>query len=249
MLARVDGRPGRPEDLPPPEDLPVARGYGLALRSAAGAALLAALLVLARAFSLDERAAALLEASRGAGLEGVLVHLAAYVGVALLGLPVAPLTVLAGATWGALAGAALGTPGAALGGCAAFLVGRLVARDPAALARGEGRVARWSRAIGRGGLRLVLLLRLAPIVPFSLLNFAFGATPTRLSHFALGSLVGTIPSQLGYACLGAVLSWPPGPARTRAEVALVAGAALLSLAASARVVALLRSGRASARQR
>ena len=124
-----------------------------------------------------------------------------------------------------------------------------LAADPSALARGEGRLARWSRAIGRGGLRLVLLLRLAPVVPFSLLNFAFGATPTRLSHFALGSLLGTIPSQLGYACLGAILSWPPGPARTRAEVALVAGAALLSLLASARVVALLRRGRASAAAR
>jgi uncharacterized membrane protein YdjX (TVP38/TMEM64 family) len=150
--------------------------------------------------------------------------------------------VIAGATWGALAGAAIGTPGATLGGCAAFLAGRLVARDPAALARGEGRLARWARAIGRGGLRLVLLLRLAPVVPFSLLNFAFGATPTRFSHFALGSLVGTIPSQLAYAFLGAVLAWPAGPARTRAELALVAGAALLSLAASAGVVALLRRG-------
>jgi uncharacterized membrane protein YdjX (TVP38/TMEM64 family) len=242
----VSGLPRRAEELPGHEDLPVARGYGLALRSAAGAVVLAALLVLARAFSLDERARALLEASRGAGAEGVLVHLAAYVALAVLGLPVAPLTVIAGATWGALAGAALGTPGATLGGCAAFLVARLIARDPSALARGEGRLARWSRAIGRGGLRLVLLLRLAPVVPFSLLNFAFGATPTRLSHFALGSLVGTIPSQLGYACLGAVLSWPPGPARTRAEIALVAGAALLSLVASARVVALVRRERAGA---
>jgi uncharacterized membrane protein YdjX (TVP38/TMEM64 family) len=241
----VDGPP-RPAEGPKHEDLPVVRGSALALRSAAAAIVVALLLVLARAFSVDERARALLEASRGAGLDGVVLHLAAYLGAGLLGLPAAPLTVIAGATWGALGGAALGTPGAALGGCAAFLVGRLVARDPAALARGDGRAAGWARAIGRGGLRLVLLLRLAPVVPFSLLNFAFGATPTRLSHFALGSLLGTIPSQLGYASLGAVLSWPPGPARTQAELALVAGAALLSLLASAGVVALLRGSRGAA---
>jgi uncharacterized membrane protein YdjX (TVP38/TMEM64 family) len=156
---------------------------------------------------------------------------------------VSPLTVAAGATYGPLAGTALGVPAGTLGASCAFLVGRLVARDPEALARGQGRVARAARTIGRGGLRLVLLLRLAPIVPFSVLNFAFGATPTRLAHFAAGSFAGTIPSQLGYSCLGAVLTWPRGPARTQAEIALVVGAALLSAGATAGVVALLRGTR------
>jgi uncharacterized membrane protein YdjX (TVP38/TMEM64 family) len=216
----------------------------VAVRAALGAGLLAAALALAHALSLDARAVAWLEGARGAGLAGVLLHAAAYVVLALLGLPVSPLTVVAGAAYGPLAGAALGVPSATLGGCCAFLLGRLVASDPHALAQGEGRVARAARAIGRGGLRLVVLLRLAPMVPFSILNFAFGATPTPLRAFAAGSFVGTIPSQLGYACLGAVLAWPPGEARTRAEVALVLGAALLSVAATAAVVRLLRRGRA-----
>jgi uncharacterized membrane protein YdjX (TVP38/TMEM64 family) len=211
-------------------------------RAVAGAAVLAVFLVAAHALSLDDRVRPYLEATRGAGLAGVLLHAAAYVGAALLGLPLSPITAAAGAAYGPIAGAALAVPAATLGACSAFLVGRLVARDPEAIAQGDGRIARGARAIGRGGIRLVMLLRLAPVVPFSVLNFAFGATPTRLSAFALGSFVGTIPSQLGYACLGAVLAWPPGPARTRAEVALVVGAAILSLCASAGVVALLRRG-------
>jgi uncharacterized membrane protein YdjX (TVP38/TMEM64 family) len=230
----------------PAEELVAARGSTLARRAACGAVVLALLLAAAHALSLDDRARALLETTRGAGLAGVVLHLAAYLGAALLGVPASPLTVIAGATWGPLVGAALGVPGVALGACAAFGVGRLVARDPEALASGEGRIARAARAVGRGGLALVLLLRLAPVVPFSVLNFAFGATPTRLSHFALGSLAGTIPSQLGYACLGAVLASPPGPLRTWLEVALVVGAAVLTAAATAGSVALLRRRQAAA---
>jgi len=212
-------------------------------RAVVGAVLLAVFLAAAHALSLDVRARAYLDAVREAGPGGVLLHVGAYVVAAVLGLPVSPLTVAAGAAYGPLPGAALAVPAATLGACSAFLVGRLVARDPEALARGEGRIARAARAVGRGGLRLVLLLRLAPVVPFSVLNFAFGMTPTPLARFAVGSLVGTIPSQLGYACFGAVLAWPAGPARTAAEIALVAGGALLSLVASAGVVALLRGKR------
>jgi uncharacterized membrane protein YdjX (TVP38/TMEM64 family) len=222
------------------EDLIAPRGRGIALRAAAGAAVLAAVLVLARALSVESHAGGWLDAARGAGPAGVLLHAALYVLAALLGLPVSPLTVAAGAAYGPLLGAALGAPAATAGACCAFLVGRPVARDPDALARGDGRVARAARAIGRGGVRLVVLLRVAPVVPFSILNFAFGATPTRLSAFALGSLLGSTPSQLGYALLGTVLAWPLGPARTRAELALVAGAALLTLIGTAGAIRVLR---------
>jgi uncharacterized membrane protein YdjX (TVP38/TMEM64 family) len=229
-------------DQPSPAEELLGRAHAVRVRVLVGAGLLGAFLVAAHAFSLHERVPVLVEGARAAGPIGILVHLAAYVVAALLALPLSPLTVAAGAAHGPLIGAALGIPGVTLGACCAFLVARVVARDPAALAQGEGRTARAVRAVGKGGLRLVVLLRLAPIVPFSVLNFAFGATPTPLSHFALGSLVGTIPSQLGYACLGTVLGWPAGLARTAAEVGLVAGAAVLSLAVTWAVVALLRRG-------
>lgn len=221
----------------------LARAHAARVRVVAGAALLAALLVLAHVFSLHARIPPFLEASRGLGAKGVLVHLAAYVVAALLALPLAPITVAAGATYGVAAGLALGAPGVALASSVAFLVGRLIARDPAALAVDDSRSARLVRAIGRGGFRLVLVLRLAPAFPFSILNFAFGATPTRLGHFALASVLGTAPSQLGYACLGAVLAWPGGPRRTAAEFGLVAAAVVLSLAALAWAVAILRASR------
>ena len=221
----------------------LARAHAARVRVVVGAALLAAFLVLAHVLALHEKVPPLLEASRGLGPRGVVIHLAAYLVAALLALPLSPITVAAGATYGALAGAALAAPAIAIASSSAFLVARLITRDPEALARGEGKVARAVRAIGRGGFRLVVVLRLAPAVPFSILNFAFGATPTPLAHFALGSLVGTAPSQLGYACLGAALAWPAGLARTWAETALVAGGVLMSLGGLAGAAAILRRAR------
>jgi uncharacterized membrane protein YdjX (TVP38/TMEM64 family) len=200
--------------------------------------------VLANALHLDQRLPALLAAARSLGAWGLLVWVAAYVAGALLALPLAPVTVAAGATYGALGGAAIGVPSIVLSSACAFLVGRVVARDPHALAKGSGRLARSVRAIGRGGLRLVLVLRLAPVMPFSFLNFAFGATPTTLPQFALATLAGTIPSQIGYALLGSVVTWPPGPERTLAQAALVAAAVVASVGATAGALAILRRGEA-----
>lgn len=225
-----------------PADELLRRAHAARVRVAVGAALLGAFLVAAHLLALHEHVPVYLQAARGLGPRGVLVHLAAYVVAALLALPLAPITVAAGATYGGPAGVALGVVGVTLGSSAAFLVGRLVARDPQALARGEGRLARAVRAIGGGGLALVVALRLAPAVPFSILNFAFGATPTPLLRFAAGSAAGTIPSQVGFALLGAVLAWPPGPARTAAQVALVAGGLVMSLAGLAAAVRILRRG-------
>jgi uncharacterized membrane protein YdjX (TVP38/TMEM64 family) len=207
-----------------------------------GAALLAAVLVAANALHLDQRVPGVLEAARDLGGWGVLLFVAVYVAGALLALPVAPVTIAAGATYGTLAGAALGVPSVALAGSCAFLVGRFLATHPHAFAIGSGRVAKAVRAIGRGGLRLVLVLRLAPVVPFSVLNYAFGATPTTLREFALGSLLGTIPSQVGYALMGSVVTWPPGRERTLAQAALVLASVVASVAATAGAIRILRRG-------
>jgi len=105
-------------------------------RAVGGAVLLAVVLLAAHALSLDDRARVYLDAARGAGLAGVLLHAVAYVGAALLGLPLSPITAAVGAAYGPIAGAALAVPAATIGACSAFVVGRVVARDPETIARG-----------------------------------------------------------------------------------------------------------------
>ncbi|HET6436676.1 MAG TPA: VTT domain-containing protein [Anaeromyxobacter sp.] len=147
------------------------------------------------------------EQAREAGWAGRVVFGALYVPAALLGVPMAVLTFTGGVIFGPLAAFLLAMPGCTVGSCAAFLVGRVTAGDPGLLARGEGRVARFARRLEerRGGFSTVVLLRLAPVTPFAVLNFAFGATPMSLSTYALATLVGSVPANLGFALAGAFL--------------------------------------------
>ena len=171
-----------------------------------GAGILVAVVVAARLAGLERWVGPAVAWLRGQGPAGVALLALAYVPVALAGLPMALPGMAAGAAFGVAAGAAIAIPANAAAACLPFLVGRLlVGRDPALLARGEGRLPRAARALGRGGFRLVLLLRLSWVAPFGLLNYAFGATPCRLRDFLLGTLLGSAPVSIGYAWAGAAM--------------------------------------------
>ncbi len=98
---------------------------------------------------------------------------------------------------------------AALGSLAGAVAGFLVARylrsgfiDRAMSARSAGLAALLNRA-ERGGWRMVAVVRLVPIIPHSLTNYALGLTGLRLGAYAVGSLLGQLPMTIAYADLGA----------------------------------------------
>src|SRR6185369_16922747 len=91
---------------------------------------------------------------------------------------------------------------ATLGASAAFLVARHLARD--AVERrlaGNARFAALDRAIGAEGRKIVFLLRLSPVFPFTLLNYALGLTNVRFADYLL-ACVGMIPGTLLYVYSG-----------------------------------------------
>jgi Uncharacterized conserved protein len=51
------------------------------------------------------------------------------------------------------------------------------------------------RAVADEGWKIVLLTRLSPVFPFTLLNYAFGLTRVKLSHYVLASWLGMIPAR------------------------------------------------------
>ena len=96
---------------------------------------------------------------------------------------------------------------ATLGATAAFLVGRYLARDAIArkIEKNES-FAAIDRAVADEGWKIVLLTRLSPAFPFTLLNYAFGLTRVKLSHYVLASWLGMIPGTVMYVYLGSLIN-------------------------------------------
>jgi uncharacterized membrane protein YdjX (TVP38/TMEM64 family) len=111
---------------------------------------------------------------------------------------------LAGALYGTLWGSVLVFVGACLGAEAAFLLGRHWLRgwSRRRLAR-VPRLAAVERAVSREGLKLVLLTRLSPAFPFSLLNLAYGLSDVSLRDYTIG-LIGILPGTILFCGLGAL---------------------------------------------
>jgi uncharacterized membrane protein YdjX (TVP38/TMEM64 family) len=133
------------------------------------------------------------------------VFVAGFAVGTLLLVPGALLALAAGALFGVVWGALYSFLGAVLGSAGAFLIARYVARSW--LERriaGSRRLAAVQRVVARDGFRIVLLLRLSPLIPFDALNYALGLTRVRFRDFLLAS-VGMLPAILLYVYSGRVL--------------------------------------------
>lgn len=142
---------------------------------------------------------------RGAGASGVVVYAVVYAAAAICLLPGSILMIGAGVAYGPIWGTLIASPVSALAATAAFLVGRTVARRRvAAWAARDPRFAAIDAAVGARGLKIVILVRLSPLVPFNVLNYALGVTRVRTRDYALGSLIGMLPVTCLYVYAGAL---------------------------------------------
>ena len=138
---------------------------------------------------------------------GPLIFAGIYVVATVLFVPGSVLTLGAGAVFGVALGSVCVSISATLGATAAFLVGRYLARD--AIARKIEKHEKFTtidRAVADEGWKIVLLTRLSPVFPFTLLNYAFGLTRVKLSHYVLASWLGMIPGTVMYVYLGSLVN-------------------------------------------
>jgi uncharacterized membrane protein YdjX (TVP38/TMEM64 family) len=113
-------------------------------------------------------------------------------------------SMLAGALYGTWWGSALVFLGACLGAEASFLLGRTWLRDWARRRLlAFPKLQAIEQGVSREGLKLVLLTRLSPAFPFSLLNFAYGLSGVSLRDYTLG-LIGILPGTILFCGLGAL---------------------------------------------
>jgi uncharacterized membrane protein YdjX (TVP38/TMEM64 family) len=111
---------------------------------------------------------------------------------------------LAGALYGTWWGSLIVFVGACLGAEAAFLLGRTWLRNWARRRLAAvPKLLAIEQAVSREGLKLVLLTRLSPAFPFSLLNFAYGLSEVSLRDYSIG-LIGILPGTILFCGLGAL---------------------------------------------
>jgi pyruvate/2-oxoglutarate dehydrogenase complex dihydrolipoamide dehydrogenase (E3) component/uncharacterized membrane protein YdjX (TVP38/TMEM64 family) len=148
----------------------------------------------------------LLDAVRGMGPWAPLLLGAVYVLAVLIFVPGSVLTMGAGVIFGVVVGTISVSVASTLGAAAAFLLGRTLARGLI-----EKRVVRNARfqaldeAIRQQGFKIVLLLRLSPVFPFNLLNYALGLTKVSLRAYVFASWIGMLPGTVMYVYLGSTL--------------------------------------------
>ena len=135
---------------------------------------------------------------------GALLFIPLYAVWVTLLLPGVWASMLAGALYGTWWGSLIVFIGACLGAEAAFLLGRTWLRGWA-MGRLEAfpKLQAVEQAVSREGLKLVLLTRLSPAFPFSLLNLAYGLSEVSLRDYTLG-LIGIVPGTILFCGLGAL---------------------------------------------
>jgi len=121
-------------------------------------------------------------------------------------LPGTPFNLAAGFLFGWLSGTCVALGGAMLGAGIAFVLGRTIARDWV-----KEKVSRYPTlkavelALAKNGVYIVFLMRLSPLFPFPLLNYAFGITQVHTWQYLAGTLAGILPATAGYCYLGTLM--------------------------------------------
>ena len=137
----------------------------------------------------------------GYGLWAPVVFILIYIVGTVLFLPGTILTITGGLIFGPLLGTVYNLIGATVGASLAFVLGRYLARDWVAASAGS-LVRLVIRGIDKQGWRFIAMLRLTPVIPFNLLNYAFGVTEIRLSHYVIASAIFMLPGTIAYTYLG-----------------------------------------------
>lgn len=138
---------------------------------------------------------------RSAGIWAPIIYVALYIIATLLVLPSTVLNLTGGALFGPWLGTLWTSTGAVVAAIVAFMFTRTLGR--AAIAkRVAGRWQAMDVEVRRGGVFYIFAIRLVPIMPYGLVNFAAGLTSVSLKDYCLGTILGTVPSVLPFVLLG-----------------------------------------------
>ena len=164
----------------------------------------AVVLVARSSFDVSEMTRRFVEALRSQGDAGLVWLALAYIPASLFFFPAALLTLAGGFTFGVAKTLVAVSLGSTVGATSAFLAGRTLLRGLIEhKVAGDVRFRTLDAAVAEQGFKIVMLTRLSPVLPFNLLNYAFGLTRVRLRDFVLASWIGMFPGTVLYVSIGA----------------------------------------------
>lgn len=136
-----------------------------------------------------------------AGVAAPMLFIGLYALATVFFLPGSVLTLAGGALFGPFLGTLFNLTGATLGATLAFLIARYLGADWVQRRVG-GRLAKLKTGVEAEGWRFVAFVRLVPLFPFNLLNYALGLTRIRLWPYVVASFVFMLPGAIAYTYLG-----------------------------------------------
>ncbi|KAJ0053891.1 hypothetical protein Pint_03362 [Pistacia integerrima] len=148
---------------------------------------------------------------------GPVVMTAAYIPLAIFAIPASILTLGGGYLYGLPIGFIIDSVGGTVGATAAFLIGRTFGRSYViSKLKNYPKFQAVTMAIQNSGFKarilsilskkiIVFLLRLVPLLPFTILNYLLSVTPVHIGKYMLASWLGMMPSTSALVYVGTTL--------------------------------------------
>jgi uncharacterized membrane protein YdjX (TVP38/TMEM64 family) len=171
-----------------------------------------------------------------------LVFIACYAIATVFFLPGLLFTLAGGVLFGPLYGTLYNLVGATIGATLAFLTARYIAYDWVTQRTGN-RLQQLVKGVEEEGWRFVAFVRLVPLIPFNLLNYALGLTRLRLSHYIITSFIFMAPGGAAYTYLGYAGREVAGGGEDFIKKALLALAVIATIAFASRILMRVRRNR------
>ncbi len=176
-----------------------------------------------------------------AGILAPIVFMLVYALASVLFLPGSFLTLAGGALFGPVLGTFYNLTGATLGATLAFLISRYLASDWVEDKAG-GKVKQLIKGVEGEGWRFVAFVRLVPLFPFNLLNYALGLTKIRFLHYLVATYIFMLPGAIAYTYLGYAGREALGGGEGLIQKVLIALALLAVVAFLPRLIGNIRRG-------
>lgn len=162
----------------------------------------------------------------GLGVWGPVIYIIIYSAAPSLMIPGLPLTLIGGILFGPLWGVVYVAIGSTIGACAAFFVARYMGRSwVEGFLKKRGRLEEIDAEVGKKGWKIVAFTRLVPLFPYNFLNYAFGLTRIKFSHYAAATFIFMLPGIVAYCVFSSSI---PGLLRGRITPSFIIGIGLVA---------------------